>query len=132
MPEELAAVATGARAIVDDNWNEPSETPKSATTRVRDRGLHLLHEYPLEGEHVQPQPVLAGDLALVADTHEAATLVQRQRRLVHRRDAGDHGMVALRAGQKITWDARAERVTDVSAANAYLRKEYRKPWSLES
>jgi hypothetical protein len=41
------------------------------------------------------------------------------------------GNVALRSGQKITWDAKAERVTDVAAANAYLKKEYRKPWSLE-
>jgi predicted dehydrogenase len=40
------------------------------------------------------------------------------------------GNVALRTGQKITWDAKAERVTDVAAANAYLTKEYRKPWVL--
>ena len=41
------------------------------------------------------------------------------------------GNVALRSGQKITWDAKTERVTDVAAANAWLKKEYRKPWSLD-
>jgi hypothetical protein len=40
------------------------------------------------------------------------------------------GNIALRSGQKITWDGKAERVTDVASANGYLKKEYRKPWTL--
>jgi predicted dehydrogenase len=50
----------------------------------------------------------------------------------HRSTAACHlGNIALRAGQKITWDAATERITDVAAANAHLKKEYRKPWSLD-
>jgi hypothetical protein len=49
----------------------------------------------------------------------------------HRSTAACHlGNIALRTGQKITWDAATERITDLPAANAYLKKEYRRPWSL--
>jgi len=52
--------------------------------------------------------------------------------IAHRSTAACHlGNVALRAKQKISWDAKAERVPDVAVANAYLKKEYRKPWSLQ-
>jgi predicted dehydrogenase len=42
------------------------------------------------------------------------------------------GIVALRAGQgqKIVWDGAAGRVTNLDAANQYLRREYRAGWTL--
>jgi predicted dehydrogenase len=38
------------------------------------------------------------------------------------------GMVALRAGKKISYDGENMRVTNVSAANDYLKREYRTGW----
>jgi predicted dehydrogenase len=40
------------------------------------------------------------------------------------------GNVALRAGQRIEWDATRLRVTNVAAANQYVRREYRTGWTL--
>jgi len=40
------------------------------------------------------------------------------------------GIVALRAGTKIHYDAEAMRVTNNAAANQYLKREYRGGWSL--
>ena len=40
------------------------------------------------------------------------------------------GNLALRAGTKIEWDAKNLRVTNVSEANQYLRREYREGWTL--
>lgn len=41
------------------------------------------------------------------------------------------GLVAFRAGRKITYDPKAGKVTDYPAANAFLKKEYRKGWTLD-
>jgi predicted dehydrogenase len=41
------------------------------------------------------------------------------------------GNIALRTGEKLTWDGRNEKFVNGSAqANAMLSREYRKPWSL--
>ncbi len=40
------------------------------------------------------------------------------------------GCVALKAGQKILWDGPRMRITNVPEANQYLRREYRKGWTL--
>jgi predicted dehydrogenase len=40
------------------------------------------------------------------------------------------GNVAMRAGEKIEWDAKALRVTNSEAANAFIGREYRKGWTL--
>ena len=40
------------------------------------------------------------------------------------------GNVALRAGQKIEWDAKNLKVTNVADANQYVRRAYRKGWEL--
>ena len=40
------------------------------------------------------------------------------------------GNVALRAGQKITWDAASQKALDCPQADQYLRREYRAGWSL--
>ena len=40
------------------------------------------------------------------------------------------GDVALRAGQKILWDAGKLKVTNLPEANRYLRTEYRKGWKV--
>jgi predicted dehydrogenase len=40
------------------------------------------------------------------------------------------GNVAFHAGQKLTWDETAGKVTDVKEANRFLRREYRKGWEL--
>jgi predicted dehydrogenase len=40
------------------------------------------------------------------------------------------GNVALRAKEKIYWDAKNMRVTNVPDANKYVRREYRSGWSL--
>ena len=39
------------------------------------------------------------------------------------------GVVALRAGKKLTYDGANMRVTNVSAANDYLRRDYRQGWA---
>jgi len=39
--------------------------------------------------------------------------------------------ISLALGQRLEWDARAERITNVEAANELLHYEYRKPWVLE-
>jgi predicted dehydrogenase len=40
------------------------------------------------------------------------------------------GIVALRAGNRIHYDAEAMRITNNAAANQYLRREYKSGWSL--
>jgi hypothetical protein len=40
------------------------------------------------------------------------------------------GIVALRAGGKIHYDAERMRVTNIAAANDYLKREYRSGWTL--
>ena len=40
------------------------------------------------------------------------------------------GNVAIRVGQKIEWDGPNMRVTNVPQANRYIRREYRKGWTL--
>lgn len=40
------------------------------------------------------------------------------------------GKLALERRRVLTWDAKAERVTDDEAANKFLTYEYRKPWKL--
>jgi hypothetical protein len=40
------------------------------------------------------------------------------------------GIVALRAGRKIHYDAAAMKITNAPEANEFLRRDYRKGWSL--
>jgi predicted dehydrogenase len=40
------------------------------------------------------------------------------------------GNIALRTGEKLQWDAAAEKFTNSEKANALLRREYRQPWTL--
>jgi predicted dehydrogenase len=40
------------------------------------------------------------------------------------------GNVAIRAGQRIEWDAAARRVTNVPEASAFLRRDYRGGWGM--
>jgi hypothetical protein len=40
------------------------------------------------------------------------------------------GLVAHQAGKELNYDSAAGRVTNISAANDYLRKEYREGWVL--
>jgi hypothetical protein len=41
------------------------------------------------------------------------------------------GLVAYRAGTALSYDGAQGRVTNSSAANDFLAKEYRKGWSLD-
>lgn len=41
------------------------------------------------------------------------------------------GNIALRVGERIEWDARERKVTNIAAANAWLRQEYRDGWQLD-
>ena len=44
---------------------------------------------------------------------------------------GHLGNIALWSGEKLKWDAKAERITNHESANQFLaRQEYRAPWSL--
>jgi predicted dehydrogenase len=50
----------------------------------------------------------------------------------HRATAACHlGNIAYRLGQKIRWDAKAEKILDNEAANRMLTRPYRAPWKLE-
>ena len=50
----------------------------------------------------------------------------------HKATATCHlGNIALRTGEKIQWDAAAERITNSARANDLLRRDYRAPWRLE-
>jgi hypothetical protein len=40
------------------------------------------------------------------------------------------GNVAIRAGKKIEWDAKALKVTNAPEANRFVSKEYRQGWEL--
>ena len=40
------------------------------------------------------------------------------------------GLVSYRAGQKIEYDGKSGRVTNVADANQYLKREYRPGWTL--
>ncbi len=40
------------------------------------------------------------------------------------------GNVALKSGEKLLWDSKAMKVTNVAEANKYLSREYRQGWSL--
>jgi len=39
------------------------------------------------------------------------------------------GVVALRAGKKISYDGASMRVTNVAAANDFLKRDYRQGWA---
>lgn len=41
------------------------------------------------------------------------------------------GNVAIRAGQKILWDSKNMKITNVPDANKYIKVEYRKGWTIE-
>ena len=41
------------------------------------------------------------------------------------------GNAAYLTGQKILWDAKAERITNYDQANALLSRRYRAPWKLK-
>jgi predicted dehydrogenase len=43
---------------------------------------------------------------------------------------GELGNISLLTGEKLAWDAKAEKITNHADANQYLTKEYRKPWIL--
>lgn len=45
-------------------------------------------------------------------------------------EANHLGNVAYRAGQKLQWDAEKMKVTNTSAADHFIRRDYRKGWSL--
>jgi len=40
------------------------------------------------------------------------------------------GNIAARAGRKLLWDGPNFRITNVPEANEYLRRQYRKGWTL--
>ena len=40
------------------------------------------------------------------------------------------GNIALRTGKKLLWDTAALRITNVSEANALLRRQYRPEWGV--
>jgi hypothetical protein len=40
------------------------------------------------------------------------------------------GNVALKSGEKLLWDPKAMKVTNVAEANKHLSREYRQGWSL--
>jgi hypothetical protein len=40
------------------------------------------------------------------------------------------GNIALRAGQKLEWDAAAMKITNLPAAQHLVSKEYRKGWEV--
>jgi predicted dehydrogenase len=40
------------------------------------------------------------------------------------------GNIAFRTGQKLLWDAKAEKITNSREANALLTRQYRAPWKL--
>ena len=42
------------------------------------------------------------------------------------------GNISLRVGQKVLWDAKAERITNHAEANTLVTRHYRSPWKLES
>ncbi len=49
----------------------------------------------------------------------------------HRLSSVGHlGNIALRTGEKLKWDAAAEKITNHAEANRWLTKEYRRPWEL--
>lgn len=41
------------------------------------------------------------------------------------------GNIALRSGQRLAWDAKAERITNAAEPNRFLTRTYRAPWHLE-
>ena len=40
------------------------------------------------------------------------------------------GNIAIRTGEKLYWDPENMKITNVSEANNYLRRQYRNGWSL--
>jgi hypothetical protein len=40
------------------------------------------------------------------------------------------GNIAYRAGGKVTWDPKTERITNNTQANRLLTRQYRAPWRL--
>lgn len=50
----------------------------------------------------------------------------------HRASSASHlGNIALRSGERLVWDAANERIVNHPELNSWLRREYRKPWSLD-
>ncbi len=45
-------------------------------------------------------------------------------------EVGLLGLVALRVGRKITWDAQAIKATNAPEANRFLKENYRPGWEI--
>jgi predicted dehydrogenase len=119
---EHAVVFTGADAtlIVDNNGWEVVAEPKK-----REKVVEMRRRAP------------SGDNARVAHARNFLDCVKSRQQPVENLDVGHHvsavaalGNIALRSRSRIEWDAGAERVIGIEAANALLRREYRAPWKL--
>ena len=92
------------------------------------------HIIPAKGRALQPPKTLPRS---VGHHHEWLDAIKSRTECScnfaygHRLSSVGHlGNIALRTGEKLEWDAAAERITNHSETNVLLTKEYRRPWAL--
>ncbi len=111
------ALFTGSKGWLVSDFGSHAIIPKDAPrdTRVNRKGVK-------GGFHFQGEWINAckGDLKTSCDFDYGALLIEEM--LL--------GLVAYRAGEKIAYDGKTGRIPDNSKAEAFLKKEYRKGWTL--
>ena len=106
--------ASGSRNAYDDllgsgiYWDGPANAQRGTTS---DQHLPHVRNF-LDCVKTRKRPA-----ADIEDGHHATT-------------ACHLGNIAWRTGQRIQWDAKNERITNVPEANRFLMRPYRAPWKI--
>lgn len=137
----------GMRPPVPEAFYEnDKELPIEGMMFVGEKGIIMSSEFNLRKPYV-----LSGDKKLAAQIDDAEDRYERVsgiRRFVDAVKAGEQTngsfrkawpiteavnlyAAALRSGKNLKYDAASRKITNVNSANDYLRRDYRKGWSLD-
>jgi hypothetical protein len=132
-------------AVPEEFYAQDKEFPAEGMMFVGDKGKILSSTFTLSDPYV-----LSGDMNLARDLNKNVTYprvsgIQRFIDAVKGNQQTDGSFrhawpiteavnlyaAALRSGKNLKYDAQKRQITNVPAANEYLRRDYRKGWSLD-
>jgi hypothetical protein len=111
------------------NWEKVAQTDRDAYDDLQGAGLYFTSESTPErgATSMQHLPHVRNFLDCLKTREKPAGDVE----IGHKSTTPCLlGNIALRTGQKLLWDAKAEKFTNSSEANALLTRRYRAPWNL--
>ncbi len=116
------------------NWNSGVLFVGDKGMLISDYGKHVLLPEAQFKDYKRPEPTIAKSLGHYAEwIHACKTGAPTTCNFEYAgwlTEANHLGNVAYRAGKKLEWDATAMKATNCPAADQYLKREYRKGWSL--